>query len=77
MRRDGAILATKEQSMHITCTTPHAAAQVLSILLTAGLKIVSDFQISPVLSITPPIIFTMLCVLTAAQIGAIPDTTIT
>jgi hypothetical protein len=63
--------------MQIVCSTTSAAAQVVTILLHAGLRPIRDFEIHPVLSTTPPILFTMLMVLTAAQIGqigAIPDT---
>jgi hypothetical protein len=69
-----------EQLMQIVCTTPQAAAQVLTILYAAQLQPVRDFTIQPILSTTPPLIFTMLATLTAAQmtkIGAVPDTTIT
>ena len=65
--------------MHVICTTPQVAAQVLQILLTAHLQIISDFTIQPVLSTTPPITFTILVILTAVQvtrIRAVPDTTI-
>ena len=66
--------------MQIVCTTPSAGAQVLALLFAARLSPLRDYQLSPVLSTTPPIVFTMLVVLTPAQlaqIGAIPDTTIT
>ena len=65
--------------MQIICTTTDAAAEVLFLLLTAGLNPVSDFMIQPVFSTTPPITFTMLVILTAAQvrkIRAIADTAI-
>jgi hypothetical protein len=65
--------------MQIVCTTPQAAAQVLTILYAARLQPAHDFSIRPVLSITPPLIFTMLVVLPAAQvtkIRAVPGTTI-
>jgi hypothetical protein len=68
-----------EASMRIVCATPHAAAQVLTILYDARLQPVRDFTIQPVLSTTPPLIFTMLATLTAAQVRAIstvPDTTV-
>jgi len=66
--------------MHIVCTTISAAAQVLTFLLAAGLRPIHDFMIHPVLSVTPPITYTMLMTLTAAQkdqIRAIVDTTVT
>jgi hypothetical protein len=53
--------------MQIVCTTPQAAAQVLTILGAAGLQPVRDFEIRPVLSIEPPITYTMLTVLERAQ----------
>jgi hypothetical protein len=65
--------------VQIDCATPHAAAQVLTILLRAGLRPIHDFTIQPILSTTPPLIFTMLVALTIAQvtkIRAVPDTTI-
>ena len=65
--------------MKIVCATPHAAAQVLTILLAANLQPILDFEIWPVLSTTPPITYTVLVILTAVQvatIGAVPDTTI-
>ena len=43
------------------------------------LQPIRDFTIQPILSTTPPITFTMLVILTAAQvtkISAVPDTTI-
>ncbi|MEO7909229.1 MAG: hypothetical protein ABIV47_06220 [Roseiflexaceae bacterium] len=66
--------------MQIVCATPQAAAEVLTILYAARLQPVRDFTIQPVLSTTPPLIFTVLADLTAAQltkIGAIADTMIT
>jgi hypothetical protein len=57
--------------MQIVCTTPQAAAQVLTILAAARLQPVRDFQIRPVLSIEPPITYTMLVALTAAQMRKI------
>ena len=65
--------------MQIVCATPHAAAQVLEILLTAHLQIISDFSIEPVFATTPPIVFTLLVIVSAAQvrkIRAVADTTI-
>ena len=65
--------------MQIVCATPQAAVQVLDILYAAQLQPVRDFAITPILSTTPPLIFTLLAILTAAQvikIGAIPDTTV-
>jgi hypothetical protein len=65
--------------MQIICATTRAAAQVLTILLHAELRPVRDYQIRPVLSTTPPIVFTMLhslSDLTLAKIRAIPDITI-
>jgi hypothetical protein len=54
--------------MQIVCTTEQAAAHVLQLLLQDGLRITRDFTIQPVLSITPPITFTVLAALTAAQV---------
>jgi hypothetical protein len=65
--------------MHIICTTTEAAGEVLFLLLSAGLRPIHDFAIQPVLSTTPPITFSLLVILAAAQvtkIGARPDTTI-
>jgi hypothetical protein len=65
--------------VQIVCATPHAAAQVLTLLLAAHLQPIRDFEIQPVLSTTPPLIFTMLVILTAVQVAkirAVPDTTI-
>ena len=65
--------------MHIVCTTASAAAGVLSLLLSDRLHPVRDFEISPVLSITPPITFTMLVILTVVQVRklrAVADTTV-
>ncbi len=65
--------------MRIVCATPHAAALVLEILYAAHLQPVRDFTIQPVLSTTPPLIFTMLVTLDTAQaakLGAIADTTV-
>jgi hypothetical protein len=65
--------------MYITCSTTSAASQVLSILLLAGLHPLRDYKLSPVLSTTPPNIFTMIHLLTSAQLAtirAIPDTTV-
>jgi len=65
--------------MQIVCATPQAAAQVLTILYAAHFQPVRDFTIQPILSITPPLIFTMLGALTDAQvraIGAVADATI-
>ena len=65
--------------MYITCSTTSAATQVLSILLLAGLHPLRDYQLSPVLSTTPPIIFTMIHILTSGQLAsirAIPDTSV-
>jgi hypothetical protein len=66
--------------MQIVCATPQAAAQVLDMLLSAGLRPIHDFTIQPILTTTPPLIFTMLVTLTAAQVSqirAVPDTTVT
>jgi hypothetical protein len=63
--------------MQIVCTTPQAAAQVLHLLLTAGLRPIRDFEIHPVLSTAPPITYTMLTVLKRAhraKIHALADT---
>ena len=65
--------------MQIVCATPHAAAQVLTLLLAANLQPIRDFEIQPIYSTTPPLIFTMLVILTAVQvtkIRAVADTTI-
>jgi len=65
--------------MQIVCATPHAAAQVLEILQTAHLHVISDFTIEPVFATTPPIVFTLLVIVSAAQvrkIRAVADTTI-
>jgi hypothetical protein len=69
-----------EQFMQIVCTTPHAAGQVLTILYAAQFQPIRDFTIQPILSTTPPLIFTMLVTLTATQvtkIRVVADTTIT
>ena len=65
--------------MQIVCATVSAAAQVLRILMAAHLRPARDFELRPHLSPTPPITFTMLVILTTAQvtkIGAVSDTTI-
>ena len=65
--------------MQITCATPQAAAAVLTILYAGHLQPARDFTIQPILSPTPPLIFTMLVALPIAQvtkIRAVPDTTI-
>jgi hypothetical protein len=65
--------------VQIVCATASAAAKVLTILLAAHLQPIRDFAIQPAFSTTPPITFTMLVILTAAQvtkIGLIADTTI-
>ena len=65
--------------MQIVCATPQAAAQVLTLLYAAQLQGGQDFTIQPVLSTTPPLIFTMLVSLTATQmrkIRAVPDATV-
>jgi hypothetical protein len=65
--------------MQILCITTSAAAQVLTILLTAGLRPIHDFEISPILAITPPIVYTMHSALTnrqVTQIRAIAYTTV-
>jgi hypothetical protein len=52
---------------------------VLFLLLTAGLRPIRDFAIQPVFSTTPPISFTILVILTAAQvtkIRSLADTTV-
>jgi hypothetical protein len=52
---------------------------VLFLLLIAGLRPIRDFAIQPVFSTTPPFTFTMLVILTGAQvtkIRALADTTI-
>ena len=66
--------------MQIVCATPQAAAQVLTILYAAQFQPIRDFTILPVLSILPPLIFTMLVVIPAVQmtkIRTLPDTTVT
>ena len=65
--------------MQIVCTTFSGAAEVLAILLTARLRPVSDFEISPIFSTVPPITYALNCPLTARQIKqirAIADITI-
>jgi hypothetical protein len=65
--------------VQIVCATVSAAAQVLRILMAAHLQPIRDFKIRPVLSLTPPITFTMLVILTTAQmtkIRALADATI-
>lgn len=65
--------------MRIVCATPQAAAHVLTILYGAQLPPVRDFTIQPVLSTTPPLIFSMAVALTDAhyaKIRTVPDTTI-
>jgi hypothetical protein len=71
---------SRSENVQIICATPQAAATVLTILYAAGLKPVGDFTIQPILTTTPPLIFTMLVALTDAQvtkIRAVPDTTVT
>jgi hypothetical protein len=66
--------------MQFVCATPQAAAQGLTILYAAQFQLVRDFTIQPILSTTPPLSFTMLMTLAAAQvskIGAVRDTTVT
>jgi hypothetical protein len=65
--------------MDIIRTTTESAAEVLTFLLSAGQRPIHDFAIEPILSTAPPITFTLLITLTAAQvtkIRAVPDTTI-
>ena len=65
--------------MRIVCTSTSAAAQVLAILLRAGMLPLHEFQISPVLSILPPIVFTLdhrLPNSVLTQIRPLPDTTL-
>jgi hypothetical protein len=65
--------------MQILCATTSAAAQVLAILLAARLRPIHDFEIRPILVITPPIAYTMHSALThrqLIQIRAIADTTV-
>jgi hypothetical protein len=65
--------------MQIVCTTAQAAAHVLTILYTRRLQPVRDFAIHPILSIRPPITFTIRVALPTTQvskIGAIPDVTV-
>jgi hypothetical protein len=68
-----------EKLVQIVCATPEAAAEVLSILYAAHLQLRQNFTIQPVLSITPPFIFSMLVTLPTAQvtkIRAVADTEI-
>jgi hypothetical protein len=65
--------------MQIVCSTTSAAAQVMKILFAARLRPRYDFQISPVLSTTPPVVFTIDPLLVDGSlptIRAIADTTI-
>jgi hypothetical protein len=65
--------------MQIVCTTARAAALVLHVLLSTGLRPVRDFEIHPILSTAPPTTYIMLSILTAGQvrkIRAVADTTI-
>lgn len=67
-------------AMQIVCTTTDAAAEVLQLLLIAGMGLRRDFTLHPVMDITPPITFTLLVTLDAAllaEIRAVPDTTVT
>ena len=66
-------------TMHIVCTTTEAAAEVLSVLLSADQHPIQHFVIEPVFAPTPPITFIVLAVLPVAlvqHIGALADTTI-
>jgi len=61
--------------MQIVCATTAATHRSWA----SCLQPVQDFEIRPILSIVPPITYSMLVVLTAAQvtkIGTIADTTI-
>ena len=63
--------------MQIVCTTASAAARVLAILRTAQLYPVRDYELRPILSIVPPITFTMRQPLPdalRAEIAQVPDT---
>ncbi len=65
--------------MQIVCITTQAAAQVLVILLTAHLQPARDFELHPVLSLTPPITYTLYRAVPGPQMAklrAIADTTI-
>ena len=65
--------------MQIVCTTTSAAAQVLAILLAARLRLVKDFEISPIFSATPPITYTLNWAVTdrqLKQIRALADTAV-
>ena len=65
--------------MQIICTTTTAAAEVLACLLAAHLQPSRHFEIRPTFTIIPPITYTMLSILTKAQmrqIGAVANTTI-
>jgi hypothetical protein len=68
-----------EKHMRIVCATTQAAAEVLQLLLAAGLHPGRDFEISPIFSTTPPIFYTVSTALSHAnrdKIRAMADTTI-
>ena len=64
--------------MQIICITTQAAAQVLVVLLTAHLQPARDFELHPVLSLKPPITYTLYRAVPRSQMAklrAIPDAT--
>jgi hypothetical protein len=68
-----------EKPVQIICATASAAAHVLQLLLAAQLQPARDFEISPILAITPPITYTLLIVVPAPlarKIRATADTTV-
>lgn len=65
--------------MQIVCATTQAAAQVLIVLLSAGLQPARDFELDPVLSLIPPITYTMYSSIPAPQMAklrSIANTTV-
>jgi hypothetical protein len=70
----GAVLAItalvhEERAMIIQCLTTNAAGQVLAILLHAHLRPIHEFTITPVLSVIPPITFTLTPTLPPEQLA--------
>jgi hypothetical protein len=66
--------------MQIVCRTDDAAAQVLRILLAAGLLPRRDYEIDPISSTAPPITFTLRSTIPAAKLAqmyTLADTTVT
>jgi hypothetical protein len=57
--------------MQIVCATTTAAAEVLSVLLHAGLHPFYDYRLGPNLPTSPPIVFTLLLDLTPMQLDTI------